>query len=90
MTWYFLTFIQVSFKFPFSNSINFITGFIEYILDRSIDNTKDEKEAKYEIIKKLTNSPAFDCNVIARLKTYVEQGPFFSESTLQIAMEEGD
>ncbi|XP_030028072.2 26S proteasome non-ATPase regulatory subunit 5 [Manduca sexta] len=65
-------------------------GFIEYLLDRSVDYTKESKEVKYDIIKRLSNSAAFDPNMITRLQTYVEQGPFYSESQLEVAMEDGD
>lgn len=63
---------------------------MEFLLDRGMDHTKEAKEAKFDIIKRLSNSPAFDSNIIMRLQTYVEQGPFYSEDVLQVAMEEGD
>lgn len=65
-------------------------GFIEFLLDRAIIYTKETNEAKYDIIKRLATSVVFDANLISRLQTYVEQGPFYSESTLEVAMEEGD
>ncbi|XP_053603779.1 26S proteasome non-ATPase regulatory subunit 5 [Plodia interpunctella] len=65
-------------------------GFVEYLLDRTIDHTKKSKEAKFDIIKRLSKSPAFDSNILQRLQTYVEQGPFYSDTTMQVAMEEGD
>lgn len=52
--------------------------------------TKEVNEAKYDIIKKLACSTAFDSNVIEKLNTYVEQGPFYSESVMEVVMEEGD
>ncbi|CAH2105570.1 unnamed protein product [Euphydryas editha] len=63
-------------------------GFIEYLLDRTADYTKESKEAKYKIIKRLSNSKAFDENIITRLQKYVEQGPFYTELSTQVAMEE--
>lgn len=68
----------------------YISGFIEFLLDRTIDYSKDIKESKYEIIKKLSRSASFDNNILIRLTKYVEEGPFYSESVLQVAMEEGD
>lgn len=68
--------------------INIFSGFIEYLLDRSADFKKQSKEAKYDIIKRLSTSTAFDRNIIMRLQTYVEQGPFYSETMMQVAMEE--
>ncbi|CAH0725180.1 unnamed protein product, partial [Brenthis ino] len=64
-----------------------VAGFIEYLLDRSVDFTKESKEAKYDIIKQLSQSAAFDENIISRLQKYVEQGPFYTEIVTQVAME---
>lgn len=52
--------------------------------------TKETNEAKYDVIKRLALSPAFDTIIVGRLQTYVEQGPFYSESQLEVAMEEGN
>lgn len=64
-----------------------VGGFLEYLLDRSVDHTKEAKEVKYDIIRRLANSVAFDANLLTRLQTYVEQGPFYSETNLEVAME---
>lgn len=53
-----------------------------------MDHTKESKEAKYDIIKRLANSPAFDESNKSRLQTYVEEGPFFAEPGLEVAMME--
>ncbi|XP_026496816.1 26S proteasome non-ATPase regulatory subunit 5 [Vanessa tameamea] len=63
-------------------------GFIEYLLDRSVNFTKESKEIKYEIIKCLSHSTVFDENILTRLLKYVEQGPFYTEIVTQVAMEE--
>lgn len=63
---------------------------MEFLLDRGVNHTKEAKEAKYDIIKRLARSPAFDSNIIMRLQTYVELGPFYSEDELQVAMEDGE
>ncbi|XP_050343371.1 26S proteasome non-ATPase regulatory subunit 5 [Nymphalis io] len=63
-------------------------GFIEYLLDRSVNFTKESKEIKYEIIKLLSHSTVFDENMLTRLQKYVEQGPFYTELVTQVAMEE--
>lgn len=65
-------------------------GFVEFLLDRSIDYTKETNELKYDIIKRLSRSAAFDVNTISSLQTYIEQGPFYCESILEVAMEEGE
>lgn len=51
-----------------------------------MDHTKDSKEVKYDIIKRLANSPAFDESTRTRLRTYAEQGPFYAEPALEVAM----
>ncbi|VVD05110.1 unnamed protein product [Leptidea sinapis] len=63
-------------------------GFIEFLLDRTMDNKKELKEVKYDIIKRLSTSSAFDDNTILKLQTYVDQGPFYSEPQLEVAMED--
>lgn len=68
----------------------YFTGFVEYLLDRAIDHTKESKESKYEVIKKLARSAAFDSNTIMRLNKYVEDGPFYTELDLQVAMDDGE
>lgn len=65
-------------------------GFVEYLLDRSVSDTKEAKEARYDIIKRLARSSAFESNILTRLQKYVEDGPFYMETNLQVAMEEGD
>lgn len=62
-------------------------GFIEYLLDRTVDHTMELKEAKYNIIKSISSSVAFDANIILRLQTYVEQGPFYCETEVEVAVE---
>ncbi|XP_038220245.1 26S proteasome non-ATPase regulatory subunit 5 [Zerene cesonia] len=65
-------------------------GFIEFLLDRTLDYKKQLMELKYDIIKRLSKSTAFEANTLMRLQTYVDQGPFYSETIMQVAMEEGD
>ncbi|XP_026755476.2 26S proteasome non-ATPase regulatory subunit 5 isoform X2 [Galleria mellonella] len=67
-----------------------VGGFIEYLLDRSVDYTNEAKEVKYNVIKKLASSAAFDEDTLDRIQTYIQQGPFFSENIMEVAMEEGD
>ncbi|CAG9559691.1 unnamed protein product [Danaus chrysippus] len=64
-----------------------VAGFIEYLLDRTTDFNKECNEAKYDIIKRLASSTAFDKAIIIRLQKYVELGPFYSETTLEVAMD---
>lgn len=51
---------------------------------------KSSKEAKYDIVKRLARSPAFDAALLVRLQTYVEQGPFYTDTQMEVAIEEED
>ncbi|KAI8424332.1 hypothetical protein MSG28_002875 [Choristoneura fumiferana] len=43
-------------------------GFVEFLLDRSVSFTKELKESKYDIVKRLSHSLAFDNNTVLRLQ----------------------
>ncbi|XP_041970938.1 26S proteasome non-ATPase regulatory subunit 5-like [Aricia agestis] len=65
-------------------------GFIEYLLDRPGGFSKEEKEAKFDVIKKLATSTVFDANIVARCQVYVDQGPLFKDTIMEVAYEESD
>ena len=66
-------------------------GFNEYLLDRSTEKFKEGKEAKFEIIRILVDSPTsmdiFGRPFYMKLKQYVNEGPFFVQAQAQVAME---
>jgi 26S proteasome non-ATPase regulatory subunit 5 len=43
-------------------------GFIEYLLDRRVDNNKDATLDKYEVVTILSESPVFDAHQLLQLK----------------------
>ena len=66
-------------------------GFREYLLDRSTEKNKEEKEGKYVIIQILADSPTvrdvFGAPYYVQLKTYCSEGPLYLRAQAQVAME---
>ncbi|CAH2071156.1 unnamed protein product, partial [Iphiclides podalirius] len=67
-----------------------VAGFVEYLLDRTVSDSKEGKEAKYNIIKRLSQSPAFDDNIQARLQQYIEEGPFYIDGDMDVILGNGE
>ncbi|XP_076822852.1 26S proteasome non-ATPase regulatory subunit 5-like [Clavelina lepadiformis] len=64
----------------------------EYLLDRSTESDKASKEAKYEVVQTLVQSPRFahvfgNQNYL-KFRQFVKEGPFYVESELSTAIEE--
>lgn len=62
-------------------------GFLEYLLDRKIEFDKEAKYAKYCVIKLLAESCAFDAETNNQLRTYVNEGPYYVQSIMDVAVE---
>ncbi|XP_030752120.1 26S proteasome non-ATPase regulatory subunit 5-like [Sitophilus oryzae] len=62
-------------------------GLIEFLLDRSIESVKECKEAKYDIVKLLSQSTVFDHITSERLQTFVKEGAFYVYATTEVAIE---
>ncbi|KAK4883481.1 hypothetical protein RN001_006800 [Aquatica leii] len=62
-------------------------GFVEFLLDRRIENFKECKEEKYEIVKNLAFSSVFDHNTQKRFQDYVREGPFYVQAITEVAIE---
>ncbi|XP_032088927.1 26S proteasome non-ATPase regulatory subunit 5 isoform X2 [Thamnophis elegans] len=66
-------------------------GFVEYMVDRSVEPDKASKEAKYELVKALVNSKTaaeiFGNQHYLRLKTYMREGPYYVKAVSTIAVE---
>ncbi|XP_043913773.1 26S proteasome non-ATPase regulatory subunit 5 isoform X2 [Protopterus annectens] len=66
-------------------------GFVEYILDRSVDHDKESKDAKYELVKALVNSNTiadiFGNQHYLRLRAYLREGPYYVRATASVALE---
>lgn len=80
---------------PWAQTIlNSHPGFNEYLLDRSTENTKEGKEAKYVIVKTLAEAPTtteiFGRVYLVRLKEYVNEGPFYVRVESSVAFESTD
>ncbi|KAK3581903.1 hypothetical protein CHS0354_024215 [Potamilus streckersoni] len=69
-------------------------GFNEYLLDRSTEQTKEGKEAKYEIVSILAESPTsgdiFGQPYQVKLKAYALQGPFYKRVQAEVAIDENN
>ncbi|XP_075041763.1 26S proteasome non-ATPase regulatory subunit 5 [Mixophyes fleayi] len=66
-------------------------GFIEYVIDRSVDPDKDSKDAKFELVKALVNSKT-SMEVLGnqhylRLRAYLREGPYYVKAVSTVAVE---
>ena len=68
-------------------------GFMEYILDRSTEQTKEGKAAKFDVVKTLVQSPSskdiFGERDHQRLVVHHNEGPYYILVETNVALEEG-
>ncbi|XP_018572758.1 26S proteasome non-ATPase regulatory subunit 5 [Anoplophora glabripennis] len=62
-------------------------GLVEFLLDRNIETVKEGKEAKYEIVKVLSNSTVFDQSTLKTFQDFVKEGPFYVHAVTEVAFE---
>ncbi|KAM4696526.1 26S proteasome non-ATPase regulatory subunit 5 [Rhinophrynus dorsalis] len=66
-------------------------GFIEYVVDRTVDPDKDSKDAKFELVKELVNSKTiaemFGNQHYLRLRAYLREGPYYVKAISTVAVE---
>ncbi|XP_072285447.1 26S proteasome non-ATPase regulatory subunit 5 [Pyxicephalus adspersus] len=66
-------------------------GFIEYIVDRTVDPDKDSKDAKFELVKALVKSKTiaevFGNQHYLRLRAYLREGPYYVKAISTVAVE---
>ncbi|KAF1537155.1 26S proteasome non-ATPase regulatory subunit 5, partial [Eudyptula albosignata] len=66
-------------------------GFVEYIVDRSVEPDKASKDAKYELVKALVNSKTiaeiFGNQYYLRLRAYLREGPYYVKAVSTTAVE---
>ncbi|XP_053138362.1 26S proteasome non-ATPase regulatory subunit 5 [Hemicordylus capensis] len=66
-------------------------GFVEYVVDRSVEPDKASKEAKYELVKALANSKTiaaiFGNQHYLRLRAYLREGPYYVKAVSTTAVE---
>uniref|UniRef100_D3TQ34 26S proteasome non-ATPase regulatory subunit 5 n=1 Tax=Glossina morsitans morsitans TaxID=37546 RepID=D3TQ34_GLOMM len=62
-------------------------GLLEFLLDRKIEFDKEAKYAKYCVIELLADSNAFDVQTNLQLRNYVNEGPYYVQNLLDVAVE---
>ncbi|XP_051492818.1 26S proteasome non-ATPase regulatory subunit 5 isoform X2 [Apus apus] len=66
-------------------------GFVEYVVDRSVEPDKASKDAKYELVKALVNSKTiaeiFGNQYYLRLRAYLREGPYYVKAVSTTAVE---
>lgn len=69
-------------------------GFKEYLLDRSTEHEKEGKEAKFEIVRTLAESPTtvetLGRPYYIKVKEYYNEGPFYVKAQTEVAIEGGN
>lgn len=69
-------------------------GFVEFVVDRSVDPDKPSKEAKYELVKVLANSKTsaeiFGNQHYVKLRGYMHEGPYYVKAVSTTAVEGAD
>nr|XP_056716635.1 26S proteasome non-ATPase regulatory subunit 5 [Euleptes europaea] len=69
-------------------------GFLEYVVDRSVDPDKPSKEAKYELVKALasskTSAEIFGNQHFLKLQGYMHEGPYYVKALSTPAVEGAD
>lgn len=72
--------------------MNNAAGFKEFLLDRSIETTKEGKDAKFQVVRVLAESPTvtdvFGRPYYVQLMEFFHQGPFFVQAQAEVAYEE--
>ena len=72
--------------------MNNAAGFKEYLLDRAVETTKEAKEAKFEVVRVLAESPTtrdvFGDPYYVQLMEFYRQGPFYVRAQAEVAFEE--
>lgn len=70
---------------------SFFVGFVEFLLDRSIETNKLCKDAKYAVVRTLVESPTapsvFSNVIFTRMQDFVTEGPFFVRTQAEVAIE---
>lgn len=67
-------------------ALNETAGFIEYLLDRSVEFDKDAVHEKYNVIKVLGDSSEFNATTILQIKQYIKDGAFYVQGVMEIAV----
>lgn len=69
-------------------------SFMEFILDRSTGQTKEAKDAKFELVGSLVSSSTaveiLGSQHYIRLKTYLREGPYYVTAVASVSTEGAD
>lgn len=69
---------------------SFLSGFLEFLLDRRSEPNKECLERKFEIVQTLTEKTAsdvWDSHSMAQLREHVREGPWFIRGQSSVAFE---
>jgi 26S proteasome non-ATPase regulatory subunit 5 len=68
-----------------------VSGLIEFLLDRAIETNKICKDAKFEVVKTIAESPtaatSFGNVTLLRFREFVQEGPFYVQAQTEVAIE---
>jgi 26S proteasome non-ATPase regulatory subunit 5 len=68
-----------------------VSGVIEFLLDRGIEPNKLCKDAKFGVVKTITDSPtaatSFGNVTLLRFREFVCEGPFYVQVQSEVAIE---
>lgn len=79
---------MVMMVFYFTLNRFFLKGLIEFLMDRSSETFKDCKHVKYNIVCNLALSESvFDQNAVKKLKQFINEGPFYVQTVMEVAVE---
>lgn len=69
-------------------------SFMEFVLDRSAGQTKEAKDAKFELVGSLVCAPTaaeiLGSQHYLRLKTYLREGPYYVSAVASVGTEGAD
>uniref|UniRef100_A0A1A9W9H1 26S proteasome non-ATPase regulatory subunit 5 n=1 Tax=Glossina brevipalpis TaxID=37001 RepID=A0A1A9W9H1_9MUSC len=83
-----LNFIRALCRFTWGvEALKNTAGLLEFLLDRKTEFDKEAKYAKYCVIELLADSNAFDVETNLQLRNYVNEGPYYVQNLLDIAVE---
>lgn len=65
-----------------------VLGLVEFLLDRSTESFKDCKQLKYDIVTSLAMAnTVFDQSTLKKFKAYVNEGPYYVQTIMEVAVE---
>lgn len=68
-------------------SVSISGGFIEFLLDRNTKASHEVKTVKFEVIKTLSESNAFNATITLQLQRYVREGFNYVQAITEVAFE---